>query len=132
MLEIHLAGVAALAASKNDVAAMEHWIDAQAASGDDVEAAAQCDLEFHRAIARTTGNELYLVLLDSIRGALLDIRRTLMVGRLERTVREHRNVVSCIAAGDALGARQAMQIHLDKVRDDWQDQRHIATEGKKR
>jgi DNA-binding FadR family transcriptional regulator len=132
MLEIHVAGLAALAASKNDVAAMEHWIDAQAASGDDLEAAVQRDLDFHRAIARSTGYELYLVLLDSIRGALLDIRRTLMVGRVERTVQEHRNVVRCIAAGDVQGARQAMQIHLDSVRDDWQDQRDIGTEGPKR
>ena len=119
MIETHCAELAATLATDSDVAAIRHWVDEQAASGEDLEAAARCDLEFHRAIAKTTGNELYLVLLDSIRGALLDIQRTLMPGRLPKTVREHRRVVACIAVGDGAGARQAMQQHLEVVQHDW-------------
>jgi hypothetical protein len=71
MLEIHVADVAALAASKNDIAAMERWLDAQAASGDDLEAAAQCDLEFHRTIMPRSGRPSLLWRLDSADRAAL-------------------------------------------------------------
>ena len=119
MVEAHVAELAADRATDHDIEIMRRWRDNQAASADDLEAAAQYDLEFHRAIANAADNELYLVLLDSIRGALLDIRRTLMPGRLEKTVRAHSKIVDRIAAGDGPGARIAMQEHLDTVQDDW-------------
>jgi GntR family transcriptional regulator, transcriptional repressor for pyruvate dehydrogenase complex len=119
MVETHVAEVAAQRATALDIETIRHWRDKQAACADDLEAAAQCDLEFHRAIAKAADNELYLLLLDSIRGALLDIRRTLMPGRLRKTVRAHSKIVDCIAAGDGPGARIAMQEHLDTVQDDW-------------
>ena len=122
MIETHVAELAAERASESDVSSIRYWADKQETCGNDLEAAAQCDLELHRAIAKSTGNELYLVLLDSIRGALLDIQRTLMPGRIPKTVREHRRVADCIAVKDGPGARQAMQQHLDKVRHDWQRQ----------
>jgi GntR family transcriptional repressor for pyruvate dehydrogenase complex len=119
MVEAHVAELAAHRATDLDIEIIRHWRDKQAASADDLEAAAQCDLEFHRAIAKAADNELYLVLLDSIRGALLDIRRTLMPGRLRKTVQAHSKIVDCIAVGDGPGARVAMQEHLDTVQDDW-------------
>jgi len=119
MVETHIAEVAAQRATDQDIEAIRTWCDKQADSHADLEAAAQCDMEFHRAIARAADNELYLVLLDSIRGALLDIKRTLMPGRLEKTVRAHKKIVDCIAVGDGPGARLAMQQHLDTVQEDW-------------
>jgi GntR family transcriptional repressor for pyruvate dehydrogenase complex len=119
MLETHIAELAAYRATDLDIQTIKDWCDEQANSASDMEAAAQCDMEFHRAIARAVDNELYLVLLDSIRGALLDIKRTLMPGRLEKTVRAHRKVADCIAARDGQGARLAMQQHLDSVQADW-------------
>jgi GntR family transcriptional repressor for pyruvate dehydrogenase complex len=119
MVETHVAELAADRATDLDIETIRNWRDKQAASPEDLEAAAQCDLEFHRAIAKAADNELYLVLLDSIRGALLDIRRTLMPGRLRKTVRAHSKIVDCIAAGDGPGARIAMQEHLDTVEGDW-------------
>jgi GntR family transcriptional repressor for pyruvate dehydrogenase complex len=118
-LETHVAELAADRATQSDIAAIRHWGDKQAVSGADVEAAARCDLEFHRAIVKAADNELFLVLHDSIRGALLDIRRTLMPGRLGKTVRAHSKIADCIAAGDGPGARIAMQEHLDTVERDW-------------
>jgi DNA-binding FadR family transcriptional regulator len=47
--------------------------------------------------------------------ALLDIKRNLMPGRLEKTVRAHRKITDCIAARNGQGARLAMQQHLDTV-----------------
>jgi GntR family transcriptional regulator, transcriptional repressor for pyruvate dehydrogenase complex len=119
MLETHIAGLAAYRATDLDIETIKNWLDRLANSASDMEAAAQCDMEFHRAIARAVDNELYLVLLDSIHGALLDIKRTLMPGRLEKTVREHKKIADRIAAGDAPGARLAMQQHLETVEEDW-------------
>ena len=54
--------------------------------------ASQLDLEFHRAIAKATGNELYLLLLDSIGEALLEIRRgNLQTGAADETLSAHRS-----------------------------------------
>ena len=56
----------------------------------DVEAAARDDLEFHRVIARATQNELYLLLMDSIGSALIDIRReNLGSGSAPTTLEQH-------------------------------------------
>jgi GntR family transcriptional repressor for pyruvate dehydrogenase complex len=82
----------------------------------DVDVAAREDVAFHRAIAQATQNELYLVLLDSIGDALLEIRRAnFAAGSGQDTVAEHRHIVERIAAQDPAGARDAMQAHLDGV-----------------
>jgi GntR family transcriptional repressor for pyruvate dehydrogenase complex len=127
MVETHMAERAAERATPEDLEEMRELCAEMERSGDDLEAAAERDLEFHRAIARAAHNELYLVLVDSIRGALLDIRRTLIPGRLRKTARAHRKIIDAIAAGDAERAGQAMQEHLDTVERDWRSQ---SSEGK--
>jgi GntR family transcriptional repressor for pyruvate dehydrogenase complex len=99
---------------------MDRWV----AAGDDVVAASQLDVDFHRAIATSTHNELYLVLLDSIAGALLENRRATLA--LEhshaKVLGEHRAVVNAIAAHDPEAAREAMRTHLHGVEEAWQSQ----------
>src|SRR4051794_5481646 len=74
VLEVEVAGLAAVRATDDDVAQMRENCE-RMETDDDVEAAALHDVEFHRAIARGTHNELYLLLLDSIGDALLEVRR---------------------------------------------------------
>jgi GntR family transcriptional repressor for pyruvate dehydrogenase complex len=114
MVETHMAALAAERATEADVAQIRQ-VGLEIEQSDDPEIAAERDLEFHRAIARATQNELHLVLLDSIRGALLDIRRTLIPRRRGETAREHRAILARIVARDPEGARVAMQDHLDGV-----------------
>jgi GntR family transcriptional repressor for pyruvate dehydrogenase complex len=123
MVETHMAERAAERATPENIEEMRRLCDEMEGSGDDLEAAAERDLEFHRSIATAAHNELYLVLLDSIRGALLDIRRSLMPGRLRKTVRAHRKIIDAIAAGDVPAAGAAMQEHLDTVERDWRAER---------
>jgi GntR family transcriptional repressor for pyruvate dehydrogenase complex len=123
MVETHMAERAAERATPENIEEMRRLCDEMEESGDDLEAAAERDLEFHRSIATAAHNELYLVLLDSIRGALLDIRRSLMPGRLRKTVRAHRKIIDAIAAGDVPAAGAAMQEHLDTVERDWRAER---------
>jgi GntR family transcriptional regulator, transcriptional repressor for pyruvate dehydrogenase complex len=120
LLEVHIAGLAAERARPEDVAALRAVHERMQAESGDVEAAARDDLEFHRVIARATQNELYLVLLDSIGGSQIDIRRAnLGSGSAPATLAQHAQVLDRIAAHDPGGARQAMAAHLDGVAAWW-------------
>jgi DNA-binding FadR family transcriptional regulator len=99
----------------------ENCRELERAVGKEVEEASRLDLEFHREIARATDNELYLLLLDSIGEALLEIRReNLQSGSAPETLRLHHEIFERIAARDPDGARKAMAQHLDHVEWHWQ------------
>jgi GntR family transcriptional regulator, transcriptional repressor for pyruvate dehydrogenase complex len=120
VLEVHIAGLAAERAGPDDVAALRAVHERMQAESGDVEAAARDDLEFHRLITRATHNELYLVLLDSIGGSQIDIRReNLGSGSAPATLAQHAQVFDRIAAHDPEGAREAMAAHLDGVAAWW-------------
>jgi GntR family transcriptional regulator, transcriptional repressor for pyruvate dehydrogenase complex len=117
MLEVHITGLAAERAAEDDIDRLAAVHDQMAASLGDFEAAALHDLEFHRAIARATHNELFLVLMDSIGHALLDIRRANIArgGTGPLTVEEHGEILAALRARDPKRARTAMRTHLDNV-----------------
>jgi GntR family transcriptional regulator, transcriptional repressor for pyruvate dehydrogenase complex len=120
LLEVEIAGLAAERATEAALKRMRKLCEQMEAALGDVERAARLDLAFHRAIATATRNELYLLLLDSIGEALLEIRRNnLQTGAAPETVRAHRQIVDRIAAKDAAGARRAMAEHLDQVEKHW-------------
>lgn len=121
MLEVQMAGAAAERATDEDVASMTEACERMEAVVDDVEAAALADVEFHRAIARSTHNELYLVLLDAIGDALVEIRRAnLAVPHVgSETIAAHRRILERIQTRDAEGARAAMSAHLQHVQNVW-------------
>jgi GntR family transcriptional repressor for pyruvate dehydrogenase complex len=120
ILEVEIARLAAERATDGDIALLTEVCERMEAAIDDVEAAALLDVEFHRAIARSTHNELFLVLLDAIGDALLEIRReNLTVGSGAETVALHRRVLERIAAHDPEGARAAMKEHLASVQKFW-------------
>lgn len=125
LLEVHIAGLAAERATDDDLARLREVHDRMEREAGDVEAAARDDLEFHRAIARATQNDLYLLLLDSIGSTLIDIRReNLGSGSTPMTLGQHAQVLDRMVARDAAGARKAMATHLEGVAEWWRD--HIA------
>ena len=68
------------------------------------------DVEFHRAIARMTHNELYLIMLDSIGPLMLEVRRATIGAPNGRAVAYdiHKKIVDAIASRDPEQAREAM------------------------
>jgi GntR family transcriptional repressor for pyruvate dehydrogenase complex len=78
------------------------------------------DLRFHLAIARASQNSILFQLLSMIRGYLQTwIKETLNAPprrdsklRAEKSVAEHRKVLSALEAGNAQDARQAMREHI--------------------
>ena len=79
------------------------------------------DRDFHLRIARTTGNEAVVLVVET----LWDVRRRspLSGGMLERSRRsgvkpridDHRAIIDAIESGDPASARQAMRDHLGRV-----------------
>jgi GntR family transcriptional regulator, transcriptional repressor for pyruvate dehydrogenase complex len=125
VLEVHLAGLAAERATDEDVAQLRAIHDRMHRETSDVEAAARDDLEFHRAIARATHNELFLLLMDSIGSSLIDIRReNLASGSAPMTLSQHEKILELIAMHDPHAARTAMQAHLDGVASFWREHPH--------
>jgi GntR family transcriptional regulator, transcriptional repressor for pyruvate dehydrogenase complex len=122
LLEVHIAGVAAERATDEDVSELRRVHERMRREAGDVESAARDDLEFHRVIARATQNDLYLLLMDSIGAALIDIRReNLGSGSTPNTLTQHEEVLERIAAHDPEGARKAMAAHLEGVARWWRD-----------
>jgi DNA-binding FadR family transcriptional regulator len=125
LLEVHIAGVAAERATDADLARLREVHERMERERADVEAAARDDLEFHRVVAGATQNDLYLLLMDSIGAALIDIRReNLGSGSAPMTLSQHESVLDRVAAGDADGAREAMAAHLEGVADWWRKHQH--------
>jgi len=120
MLEVQMAGIAALRATDEDLHDM-HIVHAAMGAARDPERCAIHDAEFHRCVARATHNPLYLVLLDSIAEPVMTARLgTLnMQGRPPAAVRAHERILDRIAARDAEGARDAMRAHLADSRQVW-------------
>jgi GntR family transcriptional regulator, transcriptional repressor for pyruvate dehydrogenase complex len=125
VLEVAAAGLAAERATGDDIAAIDETIDAFENECRDLEKSVLHDLAFHRAIARATHNELFLVLHDSMGEMLIEVRRrNLSKGRDERrlVVNMHRRIRDGIAAHDPEAARWAMLDHLGHVSATWAEE----------
>lgn len=120
-LEIHVASIAAVEATDEDLAELRAVHEQLCGVGDDVEQAAQYDVGFHRAIAAATHNELFVVLLGSIDDVLLEARRTAFAapGLIEYAIKAHAEILDNLERRDADGAAEAMRAHLDRAERLW-------------
>lgn len=114
VLEVEIAGQAAEKATPEDIQEMERHLQLMAQSHDKLEQAATADVEFHAALARATQNPLFAILLSSISGIMLEVRRLgfTLTGAPEQILDEHARILERVRAGDAAGARQTMSDHL--------------------
>lgn len=113
VLEVETAGLAARRATPEQAAEVAAAAD-RLREGMDAATAAVADVDFHRAIAVAGGNEFFVILIDSLRDALLDVQRpTLADPKINQTARRaHRRIADAIVAGDPGQAREAMRAHL--------------------
>lgn len=136
LLEIQIAGLAAERGTDDEIAELEQLCE-EMKLADDVEFQARTDVEFHRALARMTHNELYLILLDSIGGIMLEIRRATFAKQeeMEQAYNPHRAIADRVKAHDAEGAREAMRNHLEQAVSEWEQlgsQVHLGSSGRTR
>lgn len=114
VLEIEIAGVAAVRRTSQNLDAMELILEDRAGAKADPKAFAEWDMAFHLALARSTQNELFLLLLDSIAGVMRQVREVgfQVPGTPERAYLFHRKILDQVTKGSTEGARRAMREHL--------------------
>ena len=118
MLEVEIAGLAAMQATEEDIAELQTVLAEMESVTDIPESFAARDADFHRGLAKTTHNPLLIILLDSIRDLMQEVR--LLVTRhpdlRKKVMPDHRRILDRVAAKDLDGARQAMEEHLEHAR----------------
>ena len=124
-LETESAGLAAQRRSDAQLAEMRASLDAFEANVGGAGDAVSPDFRFHLAIANATGNRYFADIMSHL-GATLIPRARINSSRvahedqpqyLRRVNREHEEIYSAIARGDAESARAAMRIHLTNSRE---------------
>jgi GntR family transcriptional repressor for pyruvate dehydrogenase complex len=85
----------------------------------DPEAASYADVAFHRAIAKATDNDLFVVLVDSIADVMISIRRATVwqPGRVQVGIDHHQRILDALEHRDPDAAARAMEEHLVESRD---------------
>ena len=118
ILEVEIAALAAAQATREDMAGLETVMaEMEAAAGDAVTIAAR-DADFHRGLAEITRNPLLIILLDSIRDLMREVR--LQVSShpdvVHTIIPDHRRILQRVVAGDPDGARRSMLEHIEHAR----------------
>jgi DNA-binding FadR family transcriptional regulator len=120
LIEPELAAMAARVASNEAIAAIRAAAADMERTHADRAGAEQADRNFHRAIARATGNSALVSVLDCMwnqRGSLWHtLEAHFQTEELKKeTLADHRRIVQAIAARDPADARHAMRAHLERV-----------------
>ena len=120
IIEPEMAALAAACAEDEHIAAMWAAFETMEHTLDDADAFIAADNEFHRAVARGSGNPLILALMDSIVDLLSDQRKLIFTvpGGPQRGQMHHQRVMDAIVAKDPEAARICMRAHLKQVRTD--------------
>ena len=124
LLEIEASALAADRATPAQLMAISDALDAMTSAATQTSAGPSsedrfhaADIAFHRAVIHATGNRALGGMTEPIHRALAAARRPLArpEHRLERSLPEHRRILTAIANGDPEAARTAMRDHLMTV-----------------
>lgn len=117
LLEVEIAGLAAERRDEEDLRTLERILAQAEEHLDDPDAFVELDVQFHSALAQATHNELFLVLLESIAGVMVQVRLLglRVPGTPQRALAYHRDIYQNVQRGDREGARRAMDRHMDEA-----------------
>jgi GntR family transcriptional repressor for pyruvate dehydrogenase complex len=118
-LEPAAAELAASRRTDEDLVAIDGASSRLMQSLDDATDFLQCNVQWHLAVAGASHNELLVALMGALSAAIYrgtDIREFHSDGVRRATIRAHDRVVELVRAGDASGARRAMQQHVHAYR----------------
>jgi GntR family transcriptional repressor for pyruvate dehydrogenase complex len=75
----------------------------------------EADIEFHRLLVSTTGNRVFLLILESINNLLLSTRQMTgaRLSNARQALQEHKAILRQVEAGDPERAREEMRKHLE-------------------
>lgn len=113
-------GVAKLAAARRDpegIDALEKAWDAMRKSGSNPEVFTRADIDFHQAIAITTGNSMIRIQVEGLKSVQREVselfthRNTRTSEDWRSTIARHGDVIKAILAGDQDAAEEAIIAH---------------------
>jgi GntR family transcriptional regulator, transcriptional repressor for pyruvate dehydrogenase complex len=119
LLEVPLAGLAALQAEEPIVDGLRAALEAETAAGGDIDAVHIADTEFHRGIAAAAGNRMA----QALTGWVFEVLQPRLVEELRDAVvpsavlDQHVALLRAIERGDRARAERAMREHLLYLRD---------------
>lgn len=117
MVEPEVAATAAVRATRDALAEIEHCLQVMEQESGTAERSAAHDAAFHLAIARATGNRILISVVEALGIASRESRMVSwqVQGGLGSSVKAHRAIVEALKAGDGDRAREAMRAHLHEV-----------------
>jgi GntR family transcriptional repressor for pyruvate dehydrogenase complex len=87
----------------------------------DLAEAVEADIEFHRTLAKASGNEVFILILETIADLGRDSRKaTISQAGVQRAVKHHETVLTAIEKHDAVAAAKAMRIHIEIALQDFE------------
>lgn len=116
MIEPEVAAQAAARATPTQIAQLQHCLERQEAARARHIKLSDEDLIFHSLIAQIAGNEVVMLVLETLRSLMTQLRNQVVGDQPELTISQHHAVVSAIASTSPQAARQAMHIHMKSVR----------------
>lgn len=120
LVEVGVVELAAARRSKGDLEALADALERMKQAGDDVDAIAEADIEFHQAIMAAAGNAFIAALFDPIRQLVWAARRqTKGYPQIRaRAIAAHTRILRTIRDKDPESARWAMNDHLIQTEED--------------
>lgn len=115
MVEVEVAGEAALSRSDVDLSRMASLIEAMLEAGDSPVAQTDADIAFHEALIIAGGNRIMREMMRPINqirriGSILTTSTGPSI--IVTSIAGHQSIFDAVAAGDARAARQAMTSHI--------------------
>jgi DNA-binding FadR family transcriptional regulator len=116
-LEAGLARMAAERATDDDVARLRRRHDEHRASMNQLERFMECDMAFHRELARISGNPIFPAIVEALFQWASDYYQPLVraPGAEQLTLAEHERLLDAIAAHDPDAAERAVREHLTRA-----------------
>ena len=117
LFEVQMVRLATERASQADLERLDQRHLSHVASLSNLSLFAQCDMAFHREIARITGNTIFPTLSESLINWLSEFYQHLVrvKGAEEITLAEHAEILAAIKSKNSDRAEQAMRAHLTRA-----------------
>ena len=112
-LESYIARFAAEKAQSQDIEKMSRSIEAMKKDRDNLDICINHDLEFHRILARSTGNMVFEIMLAPLAELLYESRlQTLRFSGVQKAIDEHSRILDAIRKMNPDLAEKCMQDHM--------------------